>query len=314
MFFLVAFALAQPAAAGWSSGRPPECTVESGAASGNVWERAKSPELRRYCDLLASAASKLAGTAGMAQAALDAARQADGILPGRAAPKVIEGRALAALGKIDEALAALREGRARDRAGLDDPPALLAWARVLARTQNLAEATEAYRALLPRTSSLSSAERASAAVEAGLVAMASGPAALDDAIAAQREALREAQDETLAVAVLALALALDRRGDASEAHALLADREHGDPRNALESTRAKELLAVAPGEGAALAALALEAIDPASARDEWEQYLGAGVRSGGPARPWDAHARSHLSSTGRANVARATTGATRTAP
>jgi tetratricopeptide (TPR) repeat protein len=308
MFLLVTLALAQPAAAGWSGGRPPECAVERGGTTGNIWERAKSPELRRYCDLLASAASKLAGTAGMAKAALEAARQAEGVLPERAAPKVLEGRALAALGQIDDALAALREGKARDPAGLDDPPALLAWARVLARTQNLREATEAYRELLPRTSSLSSAERASAAVEAGLVAMASGPAALDDAIAAQREALREAQDETLAVAVLALALALDRRGDASEAHALLADREHGDPRNPLESSRAKELLAVAPGETSALAALALERIDPASARDQWAQYLSSGARAGGPARPWDAHARSHLASLGGSPSARASGG------
>lgn len=111
---LVALAFAQPAAGGWSSGRPPECTVESGGATGNVWERAKSPELRHYCNLVASAASKLAGTAVMAQAALAAAREAEGVLPGHAAPRVLEGRALAALGKLDEALVALRDGKARD--------------------------------------------------------------------------------------------------------------------------------------------------------------------------------------------------------
>ena len=117
------------------------------AATANVWERAKSPELRRYCDLVASAASKLAGNAAMATAALAAAREANEVLPGHAAPRVLEGRALAALGKLDEALAASRDGRARDRAGLDDPLALLAWARVLARTGHPGEAVEAYRAL-----------------------------------------------------------------------------------------------------------------------------------------------------------------------
>jgi tetratricopeptide (TPR) repeat protein len=286
-------ALGQPAAAGWTSGRPPECALESGSGTANVWERAKSPELRRYCDLVASAASKLAGTAVMTEAALAAAREADTVLPGHAAPKVLEGRALAALGKVDEALAALREGKARDRWGLDDPLALLAWGRVLARSGRNAEALEAYRALLPRTATLSTAERASAAVEGGLVAMASGPSGLDDAVAALREALREGQDDALSVAVLALALALDRRGDAGAAKALLADRAHGDPRTALESARAKEILATAPAETAALWALALESSDVPGARDGWQQYLAAVAPAA--SRPWEGHARAHLS-------------------
>ncbi|MDP9000911.1 MAG: hypothetical protein M3O46_12450, partial [Myxococcota bacterium] len=49
----------------WSSNRPPECD-DRGGRTANVWERAKSPELRRYCDLVASASSKLAGMAAMA--------------------------------------------------------------------------------------------------------------------------------------------------------------------------------------------------------------------------------------------------------
>ena len=292
----LAQALAQPRTGGWSNGRPPECAGETGAGTANVWERAKSPELRRYCDLVASAASKLAGNAPMAQAALAAAREADGLMPGHAAPRVLEGRALAALEKLDEALAALREGKARDRAGLDDPPSLLAWARVLARTGHPGEAVEAYRALLPRTSSLSTVERASAAVEAGLVTMAADNRGLDDAVAALREALREAQDDALGVAVLALALALDRRGDSSEARALLSDRALGDPRTALATLRAKELLAVAPAEASALAGLALEASDVAGARDAWEQYVTA--LGTAPSHPWEAQARAHLAALG----------------
>ena len=292
MIFAVALALAQPAAGGWSSGRPPECTAEIGGATANVWERAKSPEIRRYCDLLASAASKLAGNAMMAQAALSAAREANDVLPGHAAPRVLEGRALAVLGKLDEALDALRDGKARDRAGLDDPLALLAWARVLARTGHSGEAALAYRALLPRTASLSSVERAAAAVEAGLVTMAASAAGLDDAVAALREALRDAQDDVLGVAVLGLALALDRRGDAGEARALLADRGPGDPRSTLAAPRAKELLVVAPAEASALVGLGLEAGDVAGARDGWDQYLKA--LAAAPARPWEANARAHL--------------------
>src|SRR5580698_7400899 len=126
-------ALAQAPLPGWTNGRPPECATPMGGATVNVWERAKSPELRRYCDLVASAASKLAGTAAMAQAALAAAREAEGVLPGHAAPRVLEGRALAALGQLQPALEALRAGKERDSAALDEPLALRAWARVLAR-------------------------------------------------------------------------------------------------------------------------------------------------------------------------------------
>src|SRR5579871_3265612 len=109
----VVVALAQGRAeqgAAWSNGRPPECATEMGGATGNVWERAKSPELRRYCDLVAGAASKLAGTAAMAEQALAAARDAESVSPGHAAPLVLEGRALEALGKLGEARAAFEGG------------------------------------------------------------------------------------------------------------------------------------------------------------------------------------------------------------
>jgi tetratricopeptide (TPR) repeat protein len=282
----VAVVLAQ-VGGGWASGRPPECAEAFGRAA-NVWERAKSPELGHYCDLVASAASKLAGTAAMAEGALAATREADGVLPGHAAPKALEGRALAALGRTDDALAALTEAKARSPGVLEDPPTLLAWARVLARTGHGDRSAEAFRALLPRASSLSGADRATAATEAGLVALSLGPAELDAATAALREALREAQDDAEPLVVLALALSLDRGGAADEAHALLADRAPADPRVALGSARAKEVLAVAPGEGRALLAIALEASDPPGARVAWDDYVAAS-----PAAPWAAHARAH---------------------
>ena len=233
----------------------------------------------------------------MAQAAFESARQADGILPGHAAPLVLEGRALMALGKFDDALRALELGRSREPTALDDPMALLAWCRALARTGRTGEAADAYRALLPRASALSSTERAAAEVEAGLVAMSRGPAGLDESAAALREALREAQDETQAVAVLALALALDRRGDVDEARAILSGRPR-DPRTVVTSARAREILAVAPLEGRVLVALALEGKDVASARDAWEHYAEAGG-------PWAGHARAHLAAlSGKRGTAR----------
>jgi tetratricopeptide (TPR) repeat protein len=225
----------------------------------------------------------------MAQAALEDAREADAILPGRAAPPALEGRALAALGRFKEALAALEKARARDAGVLDDPQALLAWARVLAHTGHSQDSAAAYRTLLPRVSALSSAERFAATTEAGLVALACGPTTLDEAVSAFRESLRANQADAEAVAVLGLALALDRRGEGEEARALLSDHRRNDPRTALSARRVRELLAAAPSEALALTALGAEATDPTAARESWESYLASS-----PAGPWAAHARAHL--------------------
>ena len=115
-------------------------------------------------------------------------------------------------------------------------------------------------------------------------------------MAALREALREAQDEALGVAVLALpspSIAAAMRARRARCSRI---ERHGDPRAALATARAKELLVVAPAEGSALAGLALEASDVAGARDAWEQYVAA--LAGAPARPWEAHARAHLTALG----------------
>ncbi len=290
MVLAVVLVLAQAGPGAWPSGRPRECG-DRADRGGNVWERAKSPELRRYCDLVASASSKLAGITATAQTALDAANEADRVLPGHAAPRILEGRALAALGRYGEALTALSDGQSRDPRALADPPALLAWARALARTGRTKEAGDAYRALLPRASALSSADRVRSEIEAALVAMARGAGGLDEAAAALREAVREGQDEAQAVAVLALALALDRRGDPDEALALLSERARGDPRDTMATPRAKDLLAVAPAEAHALSALALESTDRTGARDEWQRAL-----DDDPSGVWAGQARAHLAS------------------
>jgi hypothetical protein len=94
------------------------------------------------------------------------------------------------------------------------------------------------------------------------------------------------------VAVLGLALALDRRGESTEARALLADRARGDARAAMATARAKELVSVAPGEAPALTAIGLEASDPAGAREAWESYIARG------AGPWAAHARARAAALG----------------
>jgi tetratricopeptide (TPR) repeat protein len=291
VFFPIVLVIAQ--SGGWASARPAECASLDGGRGANMWERAKAPDLRRYCDLLASGAAKLA-TASQQAAAPDAfalAEQADALLPNRAAPLVLKGRALARAARWTEAYDALQGARARDERALDDPQSLLAWARVLARTGRVTDAQEAYRALLPRGSALASQERGAASLEAGLLAMARGPSGLDEAVAILRQARRDAQDATQTFAVLALALALDRAGEAEEARAVLAERVHADPRPVLADPRVKEVLATAAAtnEGHAAAALALEGIDGKAAKEEWKAFV-----AGAPAGvPWLDHAKRH---------------------
>jgi tetratricopeptide (TPR) repeat protein len=285
MLALVAVVFAQIGDATWSSGRPPECSSLLGLDA-NVWERAKSPELREYCDLVASASSKLSGTAVMADSALEAARRAETLLPGRAAARALEGRALVALGQAPSAVVAFRDAVTKDARVLDDPPALLAWARALARIGHSEEASGAYRALLPRSSSLSSADRAAAALEAGLVAMSRGPAGLDEAVAALRDAMRQADGETALVAAVALALARDRGGAREEAQSLMADRVRGDPRVWLSTAMAQQILSVASSERFALIGFGLQPARAVEARQAWQQYLASA-----PDSPWAAHAK-----------------------
>lgn len=273
----------------FGAARPAECGVLEGFKATNVWERAKEPQLRQYCNLLASGTAKLVGSASLAKDVPAIAAEADKLLPGRAAAKVLEGRALLRLGKPADAVKALEEAKKRDDRALDDPVALLAWARANARTGRIEEAASAYRAALPRTSALSAPERSAASFEAGMIVMAQGPKAVDDAVAMLRQARREAQDALQTASVVALALALDRAGQKDEAKAVLAERVRSDVKPVLTDPRVQGALADAgvAHEVDALVATALEATDPAAARDAWRRYAeGAGGKG-----PWAEHAR-----------------------
>ena len=48
-----------PHSSAFGSARPLECGLSDGFKAANPWERAKEPNLRRYCDLLASGTAKL---------------------------------------------------------------------------------------------------------------------------------------------------------------------------------------------------------------------------------------------------------------
>src|SRR5580698_7328249 len=88
---------------------PPECAALLGNRASNVWERAKTPELSHYCDLLAGAAARLANPAHIPTDVVELAEQADRTSPGHAAALALLGRALARLGKYDAALEALEQ-------------------------------------------------------------------------------------------------------------------------------------------------------------------------------------------------------------
>jgi tetratricopeptide (TPR) repeat protein len=272
-------------------GAPPsECLALSARAGSNLWERAKAPELGRYCELLASGTAKLANPGHIATDVVEIAEEADALVPGRARPLVLLGRALARLGRYREAAEALAGAKQRDSLALEDAPTLLCWARVLAYTRRVNEALEAYRTLLPRASTLSIADRGVAYVGAGVLVMSVGPPGIEEAVAILREARKNSQDAVLRVAGLALALALDRAGERSQASFLLAERPFenaaaflGDPA-AIESLGPQGLV-----ERPAMIALALERVDPKTAHAAWASYLDGP----GGAGAWAGHARLH---------------------
>jgi tetratricopeptide (TPR) repeat protein len=270
---------------------PAECAALSGRAGSNVWERAKAPELGHYCDLLASGSAKLANPAHIAADVVEIAEEAEAAVPGRAAPLVLLGRALARLGKYPEAVRAFTEAKARDGSALEDPAALLAWARVLAYTGRAAEARTLYRALLPRAVSLTLPERGVAYVGAGMLAMGAGPSGVEEAVSILREARKNSQDVVQRVASLALALALDRSGERAEARMILGERPHENASALVVEPAAIEAMgSLAATERSALVALALEGTDSAGARSSWSTYL----EGPGGEGPWAEHARQHL--------------------
>jgi tetratricopeptide (TPR) repeat protein len=270
--------------------RPVECNVLPGERGANVWERAKIPELRRYCDLVASASAKLTPGSRMLTDVVRLVDEADALVPGRAAPPLLKGRALAELEQYAAALDAFRLAEARDARALDDPLALLAWARTLASTGDLGAARAAYRALLPRADMLPLADRGVAYLGAGVLAMTSGAPALGEAIAILREGRRDSQDLMRAASTFALALALDRSGAPGEALAVLAEGGVGDAKRVMGDARVLRALGGAGAEAGAAVALALDvAGDHAGSRQAWRTYLATGAAKG----TWDAHARAH---------------------
>ncbi len=254
-----------------------------------IWQLARTPELGRYCDLVARAKSQLATDP---KAALASAKEADAALPGRAAPRVLLARAAFAQGKIDDAAKDFEAARALDARSVEDPPTMHDLAQVLRKTGKLDDAVVVYRALVPRIDLLAPADRRVAVLlEAAHVSMAvaaktsaaspGSKPSLDEAIAYLREARQRPPTALVNDVLVSLALVLDRSGDRVQADAVLAEAHApaSDTR-----TTAPDYLVASEDK------LCLDALQaaPADAAKLWEQFL-AGPGGKGP---WATAARS----------------------
>jgi tetratricopeptide (TPR) repeat protein len=279
-------------------GRPPECGLLPGERGANVWERAKVPELRPYCDLLASASAKLTPGSRMVREVVGLADQAESLVPGRAAAPILRGRALAALGRYPEAVSSLKTAVSRDARALDEPSVLLAWASSLAATGDTDGARAAYGALLPRAESLPLADRGVAYLGAGMLSMSLGPKSVNQTIAILRQARQDSQGMLRSASTFALALALDRAGDAGEATAVLTEEGPSEVVTVMAEPRVVLAMGTAgKADVPAIEALAFEATGKtALARTYWATYVAAAGAGGA----WDAATKRHVGAAGKA--------------
>jgi len=289
-------------AAAAASGRPRECIsmTRRGLAKGpTVWQRARQPNLQPYCDLVAKAHAQLYSDP---ESAKTSAKKADKKLPGRAAPKVILGRAALALGSPEDAAKLFDEARRRDARSLEHPLTMHDYARALVKTKQRAQALEVYRALVPRVSLLSSdSRRASVLLEAAHVSMAeqgsrppskpgdtaaaSHHVLFDEAIAYLREAKRLSNTRWSGDVLLSLALVLDRAGHSAQADAVLAEAQRVGAKPLKD-----EPDYASPEDALALRALAAHGSNPRGARARWKEFLAGPGGSG----PWAEAAKRRL--------------------
>jgi len=282
-------------AAAAASPRPAECRPASGQVGRSAWERARRPAERAYCDALARGYALLASDPSRA---LDAARRAEKAVPGRAATKVLEGRALVARDRPHDAFAAFSAAEKRDRRSLEAPAALHDMAISALLDGQRARALSAYRQLVPRVGLLPDVhERQRVLVEAALTVMGEGEKSLGEAIGYLTEARRQRGAPGLGGVVAgALALALDRQGHRQEAGGVVA--EAGAPLGPMTLANAADAartVAAPPGELHAVAAILIERTHPEMARAEWSAFAES---ESGRSGPFALHAKQKLASLG----------------
>jgi hypothetical protein len=268
--------------------RPREC---GGAAreTPTRWDRARIPELGRYCDALARGYGLLRSSP---RAAIEAADVAEHALPGRGAATVLVARAKLSLGDDAGAWSAFERVRSASPRDLEAVATLHDLAVAALRTGHREEAFDAYRALVPRVALLDEAtEEVRVLVEAGVLSMSFGPERLAEAIAYLAEARRRSKafgenDYVLS----ALALAESRDGRTAEATAV-ADEASGpwwleSQRDAAPASSAERPV-LPPAELDAMIATLAARHDAELARSRWESYLSGDGGKG----PFAAHAR-----------------------
>ncbi|HVW24018.1 MAG TPA: hypothetical protein VHC69_01540 [Polyangiaceae bacterium] len=269
--------------------RPKECGGASRARP-NRWERAKSPGLERYCDVLASGYGKLRAAPSEA---LALATEASRLMPAASAPLLLEARAKVALGEFADGYALFGRARAISREGLEAPGALHDFAIAAQKTTHLREALDAYRALAPQAELFDDTdEELRVFIEGAFVAMSQGPERLTEAVGYLNEARRMPKVPELDNYLLsALSLALDRQGRRSEALGIAAEAsgpfQLEDERNAGPKLgRPRPVLPA--GELDAMIAVLAERRDGDLAAERWQSYLDSPAGKNGP---YAAHAR-----------------------
>ena len=269
--------------------RPRECGGASRARP-NRWERAKSPGLERYCDVLAKGYGKLRGAPGDA---LAFSTEASRLMPSAAAPLVLEARAKVALGAFADAFALFGRARAISSEGLDAPGALHDFAIAGQKTNHLKEALDAYRSLAPQAELFDDPDEALRVfIEGAFLAMSQGPEHLGEAVGYLNEARRMPKVPELDNYLLAaLSLSLDRQGRRSEALGIAAEAsgpfQLEEERNAgAKLGRARPVLP--DGELDAMIAVLAERRDRELAAERWQSYLDSPAGKSGA---FAAHAR-----------------------
>jgi hypothetical protein len=285
-------------AAALGSARPIECRP-SGRDGGDFWHRARSPDLARYCNLLGRGYSRLGSDP---RGALEAARAAELVRPGRAATSVLLGRAKLEVGDPAGAWGEFEQATIRDPRALTDAAALRDLGLAALATGHRDEARRAYRMLVPRASLLpSAAERQRVYLEAAMLAMSDGGQGLGEAVNLLTGARREQAPPGFSrLVTAALALALDRQGQIERARTLAAElegpealerwvRSGGGAAARIRPAHPDLQVVLPPGELPALLAIAAERTEPGRALEEWRACV-----VGAPSGPWVGHARAKI--------------------
>jgi len=282
----------QLATAANATGRPREC---SGTAKGarradriTIWDAAREPQLKRYCDLIARAQARLEHAP---VAARDAAAVADKILPNHAAPWVVIGRADVVLRRWEDALAAFERARKVDPRSVEEPAALHDLAIAQRQSGKLPAAIETYRVLVPRLALVPGVrDRTSILLEAAALVATLGNDGLREAISLLTEARSQPASPLDADVLAMLALTLDRTGateQASEVTRMLPAR--GLQLAVPESESGSFAYLTDPADALAMYALSVERQDPKKSAEWWEKFVSRTKDD-----RWRDHARRHL--------------------